>query len=86
MMCKGNELYTSVFLGTTHPNVMQHVFVATATKFGSCLILTEPHRPITQDSKPHRFILKNTKAVKKSQMPLKNTAYGKRKTIAIISA
>lgn len=86
MMHKGNEMYTSVFLRTTHPNMMQNVFVASATKFGSCLILIEPHRPITQDSKPHRFILKNTKAVKKSQMPLKNTAYGKRKTIALVSA
>lgn len=86
MMYVGNELCASVFLSTIHLNMMQHVFVATATKFISCLFLTEPHRPITQGSKPHRFILKNTKAVKKSQMPLKNTAYGKRKTIALVSA
>lgn len=40
---------------------MQHVFVATTTKFSSCLLLTELHRPIIQGSKQQPFILKKKK-------------------------
>lgn len=87
MMYMGNELCASVFLSTTHLNMMQYVFVATTTKFSLCWFLTEPHRPITQGSKQRPFILKkNMKAVRKSQMPLENTAYGNRKTMAVVFA